>query len=145
MCIRDRYLIGDAQYLDVLNSITGQQQLQRNLLSAQLDLRLIRVSLYLALAGNIDPNCREGGFIGEGFIEGDLQPINVDSVEPASPGEGDDVEDLELELEPERTSPSPAETRRPSQREGDAIADPTPMPKPDKPLLDRLRGTIDDE
>ena len=49
--LREQYLIGDAEYLDVLSAITGQQSLQRQLLSAQLELRLIRVSLYLALAG----------------------------------------------------------------------------------------------
>ncbi len=54
--LRQQYQIGDAQYLDVLNALTGEQRLQRQLLGAQLDLRLIRVSLYLALAGSIDPN-----------------------------------------------------------------------------------------
>ena len=53
--LREQYLIGDAEYLDVLSAITGQQSLQRQLLSAQLELRLIRVSLYLALAGGFDP------------------------------------------------------------------------------------------
>jgi len=52
--LREQYLIGDAEYLDVLSASTSQQSLQRQLLSAQLDLVLIRVSLYLALAGSID-------------------------------------------------------------------------------------------
>ena len=52
--LREQYLIGDAEYLDFLSAITGQQRLQRQLLSAQLELRLIRVSLYLALAGDFD-------------------------------------------------------------------------------------------
>ena len=52
--LREQYLIGDAEYLDVLSAITGQQSLQRQLLSAQLNLVLIRVSLYLALAGDFD-------------------------------------------------------------------------------------------
>lgn len=52
--LREQYLIGDAEYLDVLSAITGQQRLQRQLLSAQLELRLIRVSLYLALAGGFE-------------------------------------------------------------------------------------------
>ncbi|MCC9642864.1 TolC family protein [Rhodopirellula sp. JC740] len=52
--LREQYLIGDADYLDVLSAITGQQRLQRETLSAQLDLVLIRVSLYLALAGGFD-------------------------------------------------------------------------------------------
>ena len=54
--LREQYLIGDAEFLDVLSAITGQQSLQRQLLSAQLELRLIRISLYLALAGGFDPN-----------------------------------------------------------------------------------------
>lgn len=52
--LREQYLIGDAEYLDVLSAITGQQSLQRRLLSAQLDLVLIRVNLYRSLAGNFD-------------------------------------------------------------------------------------------
>ena len=52
--LRAQYLIGDAEYLDVLSAITGQQSLQRQLLSARLELVLIRVSLYLALAGDFD-------------------------------------------------------------------------------------------
>ncbi len=52
--LREQYLIGDVEYLDVLSAITGQQRLQRELLSAQLELVLIRVNLYLALAGDFD-------------------------------------------------------------------------------------------
>ena len=50
--LREQYLIGDVEYLDVLSAITAQQRLQRQLLSAQLELVLIRVALYLALAGD---------------------------------------------------------------------------------------------
>lgn len=53
--LREQYLIGDAEYLDVLSAITGQQSLQRETLSAQLQLVLIRVELYRALAGSFDP------------------------------------------------------------------------------------------
>ncbi|MFK7768175.1 MAG: efflux transporter outer membrane subunit [Mariniblastus sp.] len=53
--LREQYLIGDAEYLDILSASTTQQSLQRQLLSAQLELVLIRVSLYLALAGEIEP------------------------------------------------------------------------------------------
>ncbi len=49
-----QYLIGDADYLDVLSSIQTQQSLQRETLSARLDLILIRIGLYLALAGDFD-------------------------------------------------------------------------------------------
>lgn len=52
--LRDQYLIGDADYLDVLSAIQSQQRLQRELLSARLDLVLIRIGLYLALAGDFD-------------------------------------------------------------------------------------------
>ena len=52
--LRQKYSIGDAGYLDVLSAITGQQSLQRRLLSARLELVLIRVTLYRALAGNFD-------------------------------------------------------------------------------------------
>lgn len=49
-----QYLIGDADYLDVLSAIQTQQSLQRETLSARLDLVLIRIGLYLALAGDFD-------------------------------------------------------------------------------------------
>ena len=52
--LRAQYLIGDVEYLDVLSAIQAQQRLQRELLSAQLDLILIRISLYVALAGGFD-------------------------------------------------------------------------------------------
>lgn len=53
--LREQYLIGDEDYLAVLTALTAWQRLQRETLSAQLELRLTRVSLYLALAGGIDP------------------------------------------------------------------------------------------
>jgi NodT family efflux transporter outer membrane factor (OMF) lipoprotein len=49
-----QYLIGDAEYLDVLSSIQAQQSLQRETLSARLELILIRIGLYLALAVDFD-------------------------------------------------------------------------------------------
>ena len=49
-----QYLIGDASYLDVLSAIQSQQRLQRGILSARLELILIRIGLYLALAGDFD-------------------------------------------------------------------------------------------
>ncbi len=54
-----QYLIGDADYLDVLSAIQAAQRLQREALSARLDLRLIRIGLYLALAGGFD-TCPQG-------------------------------------------------------------------------------------
>lgn len=53
--LREYYLIGDANYLDVLSAIQAQQRLQRETLTARLELLLIRVSLYLALAGDFQP------------------------------------------------------------------------------------------
>ncbi|MCD0459068.1 efflux transporter outer membrane subunit [Roseiconus lacunae] len=53
--LREQYLINEADYLDVLSAITAGQRLQRETLSARLDLLLIRVSLYLALAGGFEP------------------------------------------------------------------------------------------
>ncbi len=52
--LREQYLIGDTDYLSVLTAITAQQRLQRETLSAQLELVLIRVSLYLSLAGDFE-------------------------------------------------------------------------------------------
>ncbi len=52
--LREQYLIGDADYLDVLSAISTQQRLQRETLSARLELVLIRIGLYLALAGDFD-------------------------------------------------------------------------------------------
>lgn len=52
--LREQYLIGDVEYLDVLSSITQEQSLRRQALSAKLDLVLNRISLYLALSGGFD-------------------------------------------------------------------------------------------
>lgn len=48
------FITGDATYLDVLSANQSVQRLQRSLLSARLDRILIRVGLYLALAGGFD-------------------------------------------------------------------------------------------
>ena len=68
--LREYYLIGDANYLDVLSAIQAQQQLQRDALTAQLELLLFRVALYLALAGDFD-TCP--------------QPVVIESVIPEIP------------------------------------------------------------
>jgi hypothetical protein len=139
--LREQYLIGDAQYLDVLNAITGQQRLQRNLLSAQLELRLIRVSLYLALAGNIDPNYDVNGFNELGLqpspvsIASDkLQAVN--DAQPVSEAQPINATNLETVEMPEFASEVPEIPDSPN------IPDTT---KPEKSLLDRLRGTTNDE
>jgi NodT family efflux transporter outer membrane factor (OMF) lipoprotein len=53
--LREQYLIRDANYLDVLSAITAEQSLQRQTLSARLELVRTRIALYLALAGSFDP------------------------------------------------------------------------------------------
>ncbi len=53
--LREQYLIGDADYLDVLSAITAEQSLQRETLSARLELVRTRIALYLALAGSFAP------------------------------------------------------------------------------------------
>ncbi len=57
--LRDRYFhfgeeIGATEYLDVLTATTTEQRLQRDMVSARLDLILTRIALYLALAGDFD-------------------------------------------------------------------------------------------
>lgn len=104
--LREQYLIGDAEYLDVLSAITGQQSLQRQLLSAQLDLVLIRVSLYLALAGDFD-TC--GTYLPlTQVLAQDDQPVDSEdsSDTPTSPEQPafEDLPDLEI------TEKIPAET-----------------------------------
>jgi NodT family efflux transporter outer membrane factor (OMF) lipoprotein len=59
--LRDRYFrfgeeIGETEYLDVLTATITEQQLQRDMVSARLDLILTRIALYLALAGSFDPH-----------------------------------------------------------------------------------------
>jgi len=62
--LRQRFIIGTASYLDFLSATQSQQRLQREILSARLDLVLIRVGLHLAIAGGFD-TCP--------------QPVDVDS------------------------------------------------------------------
>ena len=121
--LREQYLIGDAEYLDVLSSITGQQGLQRDLLGAQLELRLIRVSLYLALAGNIDPNQSHVG-----FIDSNMEPMPLD-----------EVADTEIEETEPAESADPPEPLKPEE-DLDIPDEVSP-----ETLLDRLRGTNKDE
>jgi NodT family efflux transporter outer membrane factor (OMF) lipoprotein len=146
--LREQYLIGDAQYLDVLNAITGQQRLQRNLLSAQLDLRLIRVSLYLALAGNIDPVCLPPGFNQSEMLPLEManeaeENLNAENVKP------DQSNDLDTGIgsdDPQSLRPSLEEsvesTRSKLKAQSDALA--PDVGEAERTLLERLRG-IDDE
>jgi len=52
--LREQYLIREVDYLDVLSAITAEQRLQREVLAARLELLLIRIGLYVALAGDFD-------------------------------------------------------------------------------------------
>ena len=56
--LREEYLTAEGEYLDVLTAVTAQQRLQRETLSARLDLILIRIGLYLALAGGFEPTAQ---------------------------------------------------------------------------------------
>ena len=127
--LREQYLIGDAQYLDVLNAITGQQALQRQLLGAQLELRLIRVSLYLALAGNIDPN-----YDGEGLYGFGSEALGDSAV----------VEEDEL-INAENVKPADSSSVSSDGPEIPDTPDVPEKPTTERSLLDRLRGTTDDE
>ncbi|QDS94001.1 Toluene efflux pump outer membrane protein TtgI precursor [Roseimaritima multifibrata] len=79
--LREQYLIGDAEYLDVLSAIQAQQRLQRETLSARLELILIRINLYLALAGDFDTRPQEFPEI-QGIVEVSegLESLNVSDV-----------------------------------------------------------------
>lgn len=72
--LMEQYLIGDADYLDVLSAITSQQSLQRQTLSAQLDLVLIRVTLYRALAGGF-PSRPQPGLQRPAAAQDNLTPV----------------------------------------------------------------------
>ena len=60
--LRDQYLSGVTDYLAVLLAIVEEQRLQRESLSARLELVLSRVEIYVALAGDFEspPKCRGG-------------------------------------------------------------------------------------
>jgi len=50
----EQLLIGDTDFLDWLSAVTTKQRLQRQTLSARLDLVLSRIDLYVALAGGFE-------------------------------------------------------------------------------------------
>ncbi|MCM2369816.1 TolC family protein [Aporhodopirellula aestuarii] len=124
--LREQYLIGDEDYLAVLTALTAWQRLQRETLSAQLELRLIRVSLYMALAGGIDPRVTVMPM--EVFVETDAsepqtEEVNevdetvsaaemVSDLETLPPGEAElsPTIDPGNSLQPEDTLPEPIAT-----------------------------------
>ena len=61
--LREQYLIAGGAYLDVLSAMQARQRLQREIVSARLDLVLIRIGLYLALAGEFDTRPSEVEFV----------------------------------------------------------------------------------
>jgi len=133
--LREQYLIGDAEYLDVLSAITGQQSLQRQLLTAQLNLRLIRVSLYLALAGNIDSNSTSNSI-------SEVPWVNLENVvEETESGDTIGVDDPQVPDVPDET-----DLKKPDLRTIEGPLEPIDIPdREELPLLDRLRETIKDE
>jgi NodT family efflux transporter outer membrane factor (OMF) lipoprotein len=148
--LREQYLIGDAQYLDVLNAITGQQRLQRQLLNAQLDLRLIRVSLYLALAGNLDPTCVPPGFTSSEImpLELELEDFEVEesNTENVSNNTQDKLESANESLSAdENLGEGGGLTIGSDEPNYDGGIEKPPMSKSKDSILDRLRGTADDE
>jgi len=106
--LREQYQIGDTDYLSVLTAITGQQRLQRDMLSAQLELRLIRINLYLALAGGFDVRPQDDFLFTVTELEETEEPVQnpTENVNPSFDepelDEPDldepEVQDLELEM-----------------------------------------------
>ena len=102
------YLIGDAEYLDVLSQVQSQQRLQREILTAKLDLILIRIGLYLALAGDIEipPRGLVGVTPAGDILEDELLDSDPITIDP----------ELEFERLPplEAPLPAPADPPNPS-------------------------------
>ncbi|WP_182866579.1 TolC family protein [Rhodopirellula sp. JC639] len=76
--LRRRYLFREADYLDVLSATTAEQRLQRETLAARLELLLIRVNLYLALAGDFDTQRAEQLELPELDAPGESPPTEGD-------------------------------------------------------------------
>ncbi|WP_246113040.1 TolC family protein [Allorhodopirellula solitaria] len=95
--LKEQYLLEpDTDYLNVLTAITGKQRLQREVLAAQLELRVIRVSLYLALAGGFDPQPQ---MVTE-FVVSDEIATSSDSADAANDATDEEVaDDLEDQLD----------------------------------------------
>lgn len=100
--LRGQYQIGDAEYLDVLSAITAQQRLQRETLAAQLELVLIRVTLYLALAGDFNTALQIApgqSLDGQGAATGEAQDLEeIDFPYFEDEEERDIMEELPLEI-----------------------------------------------
>ena len=136
--LREQYLIGDEDYLDVLSAITGQQSLQRQLLSQQLELRLIRVSLYLALAGGFEISTNSAPFLPAQLVDEESEASQdseapQDSEEPQELEETSDAEELLEEQEspePERPEPEPLKPLESGRAESSRREPEKPGPEP---------------
>ncbi len=106
------FITGEASYLDVLSANQTQQRLQRSLVSARLELILIRIGLYLALAGDFD--VRPGTAM---VLPSDVSQLpselSFDEPNAASAAAGSLQEAKELELPRDDTKlPAPLEEQR---------------------------------
>ena len=82
--------VGDIDYLDVLSTVQAEQRLQRETLSARLDLIFIRIGLYLALAGDFEP-CPQSDI---------ALPTDVADAAISPSTESADLNDVESPIEP---------------------------------------------
>lgn len=143
--LREQYRLDeDTDYLAALTAITAQQRLQREVLSAQLELRLIRVSLYLALAGGFDPTPQDA------FFSDPLEMLVVDDEfagDTQPPNESDDDDADDKVAEDSETPSDDQENKLPdvldSRRNDDRPNDMTDQTKP-LGLSDLLREMIDE-
>ena len=118
--LREQYVAQEADYLAVLSSITEAQRLQREILSARLDLVLYRVELYLALAGGFAPNA-------------------TSLLEPQSPA-------APLPLPDPQSLPAPQLIPTPPPLpEPQPLLDPQPLPSPQPAGDDRPLENVIDE
>ena len=106
----EQYQIGDAEYLDVLSAIQAQQRLQRQMLSAQLELILIRINLYVALAGGFDP-CEQ---VPDLASQMQVAPGQEDTVNPIEQNAGDADQDNTGQI------PAPQQLNSPKTNEPDS-------------------------
>lgn len=88
------FLTPDTNFLDYLSATQSQQRLQREILSARLDLVLIRVGLYLALAGDFDtrPQLVADSPFGNEFAVTTSEEVAAERLDP--PEAESDTQDL---------------------------------------------------
>lgn len=93
------FITGEAAFLDFLSARQSQQRLQRSLLSARLDLILIRIGLYLALAGDFDtrPVATFDLPLDLPQVPSDLRIEGLDAISTGDEARGNFTEDLDVE------------------------------------------------